>query len=324
MNDDLLNGYTQDDEQDINDGPGYDPMADFEEYMNSSGNSHDMDNNEGETKNEDLLDGVKGFEDGELLAEVLKAKGFNPNAIRIEDEETGEEITVPFNQLSREEQKSILGYEEEREGYSEDEINTINYLRQNNATLQDLVEYVRAETIREMEAKNSDTGTSVSQLSDDELFVADFINKNGDNFTDDELQSQLDYAKRDQSVFERRIQRIREDYEAYEKQELENKKTQEQGAKQKQLEAEFNTVRSFADGINELHNTIELDNKDKNAILDYMYKKNACGKSAFDKDMEDPRNRFMAAWYFRLGDEAFKSLHRYYRGELAKQQRQRR
>jgi hypothetical protein len=53
-----------------------------------------------------------------------------------------------------------------------------------------------------------------------------------------------------------------------------------------------------------------------------MFKKNVAGKSGFDKDLEDPRNRYMAAWYFKHGDEAIQGLHRYYRGEIAKLQRQ--
>jgi hypothetical protein len=322
MNDDLLNGV---EDQQVVEDQYYDPMADFDSYMSESGNSHDVEESTNADNGDDLLDDNANniSYNADLVNEVLKAKGFDPEAIRIEDEETGEETTVKFSELSVDEQREILGYEDDNAPYySDDEVEAINYLRQNNMTLNDLVEYVKSETIREMQNQPTDQVYSVDDFSDDELYIADFTNKYGEDFTEQELLDMLESAKANEQVFNRQVAKLREDYKQMEIEQNNYKQQQEAEAEKQKQEQYFNSVRDFANQVNEMHGTVELDNKDKNGILDYMFKKNVAGKSGFDKDLEDPRNRYMAAWYFKHGDEAIQGLHRYYRGEIAKLQRQ--
>jgi hypothetical protein len=320
MNDDLLNGV--EDQQQVED-QYYDPMEDFDSYLKESGNAHDVQDLNTNSNDDDLLDSKSVSYNEDLVNEVLKSKGFDPNAIRIEDEETGEETTVKFADLPIEEQREILGYESDNSPYySDDEISAIDYLRKNNMSLADLVEYVKEETIREMQNQPGDQIYSVDDLNDDELFMVDYMEKYEDDYSEQELLDILEKAKADEQRFNRQVTKIREEHKQREIEQNNYKQQQEAEATKQKEEQYFNSVREFASQVNEMHGTVELDNKDKNEILDYMFKKNMAGKSGFDKDLEDPRNKYMAAWYFKHGDEAFQSLHKYYRSEIAKLQRQ--
>ena len=75
---------------------------------------------------------------------MLSAKGVDPHALLYEDED-GTEKTVDFYELSPEEQLNILNYNPTAHELEDDEIEVINFLRENNITLEEYTEYVKNE-----------------------------------------------------------------------------------------------------------------------------------------------------------------------------------
>lgn len=257
-----------------------------------------------------------------LIEERLKAQGYDPRAIKFENE-NGEIESYDFNDLTREEQLQLIeGIEDEEssEQWTDTEIETINFLRENNMTLQDLVKTIKDRTIAELSEKTERVYT-VDEFSDDELFVADLRNKYGeDTFTEEELIHELEKAKENGELYNKKISKMRDEYKQYE---IDNEEFQRN---QSALEAEQarneyiqKTVDAVRD-INDLHDTVELEYEDKNAILGFMFDQDALGNTAFDQALLDPLTKYKAAWYIQNGDQVFSELHKYYQEEIAKLQ----
>ena len=121
---------------------------------------------------------------------------FDSKAIQFENED-GEIETVDFDTLDKETQLTMLR-ELADPGLSEHEIQVVNYLRQNNASFDDVVNYFAEQKLQEYLTENPDQVRqkvySIDEYTNDELYLADLKNKYPD-FTDEELLAELDAAK---------------------------------------------------------------------------------------------------------------------------------
>src|SRR5574344_862555 len=125
------------------------------------------------------------YNDGDFWTQYLKERGItNPDEIEITNDD-GETVKVPFSELSNEDKFSVLKSSDV--DLSDDEIETINFLRKNNTTLRDVLNYneqsVRNKIMNELDSSRD---FSVDDASDEELFVADMKTKYP-TLTDDEL-----------------------------------------------------------------------------------------------------------------------------------------
>jgi hypothetical protein len=112
----------------------------------------------------------------------------------------------------------------------------------------------------------------VDDMSDDELFCIDLLDKIGsDNITDEELQQALEAAKANESLFSKQVASLRVYYK-----DLEDKRQkQEELERQQTAEREFNT---FADNIiesiknfNSLDDTpVELSRDEMDDLANYI------------------------------------------------------
>lgn len=248
--------------------------------------------------------------EGSIIDSILKSKGFNPNSIKFENE-NGEIEEYKFSDLSKDEQMELLSSSE----YSEDEIDAISFLRENNMNLSELVDVLRKEIYDEL---NNSQSYSVDDYSDDELFIADFKNKYGEDFTDEELKLELEKAKEHESLFEKKMSKLRSDYKNYEiaqKEEESRLKKEEELSIKNQL---LNEINSTMSSFNVIHDIIELENSDKENIKKLIFDTNINGKTKFNELLEDPKNLIKAAWYLTYGDKAFKDLQSYYNSNFIK------
>ena len=123
-------------------------------------------------------------------------------AIQFENE-AGEIETVDFDTLDKETQLTMLR-ELTDPGLSEHEIQVGNYLRQNNASFDDVVNYFAEQRLQQYLAENPDQVHqkvySIDEYTNDELYLADLKSKYPD-FTDEELLAELDAAKLNEELF---------------------------------------------------------------------------------------------------------------------------
>lgn len=91
--------------------------------------------------------------DLDAFSAFLKSKGVRDGkTIIYEDEDTGEQKEVDFNSLDKAEQLEILNSLSDP-GLTEDEIETINFLRKNNTSLQDVITFYQQKAIDDYIAK---------------------------------------------------------------------------------------------------------------------------------------------------------------------------
>jgi len=146
-----------------------------------------------------------------LLDEFLKTKGINPRSIKFETEDGVEE--KDFNDLDREEQLQILSSNEIDDDYglTDSEIELINTMRRNNWSMSDYNNYVASEAIKIYTNQNQEPQYSVDDFSDDELYLIDLKSRIPD-ISEEEAMIELDNAKNNESLYNRRVQSLRQEY----------------------------------------------------------------------------------------------------------------
>lgn len=302
----------------------YNPVEDFETFQEESEATYLRSEDNAQNPTVSLMDGVTESSPqlentDDLLITLLKSKGINPDSIKIQNEENDEVEEVKFTDLTEEEKLELLNYNhaEEDYDYSDPEIEAIEFLRENNMSIQELAKVIREKTIAEISAEN-DVVYTVDDFTDEELFLADFKNKYGEDFTEVELMDSLNKAKESEDLFTKQMNKVRETYREYEKEEKEQEHLEKENALKEKENAYIAKVVEVARSMDDLHDIIEMDDDDKEEVLGFMFNKTVTGESFMDKALTDPKTRYKAAWYIKNGDEAFKQIHNYYQSEIKK------
>lgn len=268
---------------------------------------------------DDIDDGFESedSDDSDYMSEYLKGFGINKNKVKMTDE-FGQISEVPFDSLTKDEKIEILKAANESP-ITDSELEILNYLRSNNLDLNSFAQWQREEAIQDYINKNQKSNYTVDQISDDELYKFDLVEKFS-GITDEEAEQELEQAKQNPALFEKKIKALRDEYTALEQQQLEA----EQQQAQQQRENQFNeTAQYLVDSmrqIDDLHG-LEIENQDKEAILSFLLDRDANGQSGFYKLFSDPNALIRHAWYELYGDQAFQSINDYYKSVIEQSRR---
>lgn len=268
-------------------------------------------NNGNPSSIEDELFGESKTENSELINNLLAQRGItDASKIQIEDED-GNIQELDFNSLPIEEQLEIL--QQETPELDDSEIETINYLRENGIGIQELIEYHRNQAIQEY-LQTQQTDYTVDDLSDEELYKLDIAARYED-LSEEELEIELQKELNNPDLFKKKVDKLREVYKQEEIAE------QTELAKQAELEEEQNyqilvdSMVEIAQDTNELFD-LELEDEDKEEVLQFLLNKDINGQSEFVKLLNDPNALFQLAWFATKGQEAFNTIHDYYKKEI--------
>lgn len=256
--------------------------------------------------------------------QYLKDMGIEDSkAIQFENED-GEIETIDFDSLDKEIQLTMLK-ELSDPGLSEHEIEVVNYLRRNNASFDDVINYFAEQRLQEYLNENPDQAHpvkySVDEYSNDELYLADLKNKYP-TLTDEELLAELDSAKLNEELFNKKSDAIRQQYKEQEdkvKQEQEQAEQQRYEALQQNIVdavLNFKEISIDPDPNSEDWRGLEIEDGDRQQILAYLLDQDQEGKSQLVKDIEDPAELIKLSWYKLYGDETFKQITTYWKGLL--------
>ena len=278
-------------------------------------------------KDEDVVEeGEKSAEAEEVeddaMTAFLKTKGIaDPTKIQFENE-NGEIEDVDFNSLSREEQVTML-HELTAPDLSEHEVGVINYLRQNQVTFDQVIDYFANQRLEAyLNAHPEDIhqqSYSIDDYNDDELYLADLKSKYP-SFTDEELLSKLSIAKSDEDLFKKEVDVLRESYKAQEDQMLKDAEL----AEQQQYEDLQNSLMYAVSNLNEISldtadpssDSLVVEDKDKHQILAYLLNQDQDGKSQFVRDIENPNTLIELAWYRTHGRDVIDGISQYWKDIL--------
>lgn len=268
-----------------------DTMFDDDEFAESANDSSNQ-----EEATPPPVEQEENSED-DLTSEVLKLKGIDdPSKISFEDE-SGAIVTRSWDSLSREEQINILGDVKEAQPVDnqlgEDEINLINSIRNSGM---DVKQYLRSLTPQINQPQETD---QISNMSDEDLFAFDLINKVGnDNITDEELDKAIEDAKANETLFKKQVDGLRAVYAQKFQEQQANIANQQQAMQQQKYQAFANVVNQQIDNFsNFAGQSVQLSNDDKDTLSDFMLTLDDSGTSALGHALQNPEILTKAAFW---------------------------
>lgn len=286
MNDEL-NYLDVDPEDDDLDNQVLDPI-DIDDPDDDLDN-HDGDGDDDKTGEGNTPDGNQDNDD-DLLVALLKSKGIkDPSAIKYEDEQ-GNIQEVDFNSLSREEQLNILNSSDldDNYGLEPEETEFISLLRDNNLSVEDYLDYVRNKAIEDFVAANSEPQYEVDQLSDEELYLLDLKYNFGD-ITEEEAQQYLEHEKANETLWNKKIQVLRDGYKAKEEAKLEEQKLVDEAKDQEAQEAFANSMIEAINGLKTIE-SFDLEDEDRERIAEFILGTDATGTNYMYRALKDPES----------------------------------
>ena len=240
----------------------------------------------------------------DLAKELLTLQGISDmNKIKFEDE-SGAVVEKSWNSLSNNEKLMILSHQEDPDtSLDAAEIELINQIRESGMTPDQYIQSLQT-------VEPPVVTYEVDNMSDDELFCIDLLDKIGsDNITDEELQQALDSAKANPNLFSKQVASLRVYYKDLEDQRLRN----EELAKQEEAEHEFNvfsnniieSIRNF----NAFEDTpVELSLEEMDDLANYILTRDASGYSEFGRLLNDPVQFTKAAFWMLKGPEILNEM----------------
>lgn len=251
-----------------------------------------------------------------IIDDLLKAKGITDSKVIIVDENNVEQ-EVDFYSLSKEDQLEILNYKEESEkvtSLEQEEQDLIQYLRENNLTLEEYLDQYKDSLVAELGA-SSEVSYDIDAYDDEELYLLDLKTKF--DLTDEELAIELEKALQDKELFTKKVTKLRADYKQLE----DNYKEEQQNEINTQREVQYHqfvdTMVDVAVKTPDLYG-IELEDEEKDTVLSALLELDENGTSAFYKALNDPNNLYKAAWFLTYGQQAFDAIKNAYETEISR------
>ena len=243
-------------------------------------------------------------DDFDLAKELLTLQGISDmNKIKFEDE-SGAVVEKAWDTLSNNEKLMILSHQEDPDtSLDSAEIELINQIRESGLTPD---QYIQSLQTPEPPVVTYE----VDNMSDDELFCIDLLDKIGsDNISDEELQQALDSAKANETLFNKQVASLRvyyKDLEDQRKQQLELEKIEEAEQEYDRFAGDIvNSIRNF----NALEDTpVELSQDEMEDLANYILTRDASGYSEFGRLLNDPVQFTKAAFWMLKGPEILNEM----------------
>lgn len=281
-------------------------------------NDSNQDNNVPNNDNDE--DTHQEDEDEDVITALLKEQNITDrNKIQYEDE-NGQIQELPFDSLPLEDQLNILkGTREDTHNDSddldEDEIQLINYLRNNNLTTQQYADYIAQEAIRNYQQEQP-VSYKVDELSDDDLYLLDLKSRVPD-VDDETAAAALDSAKQNESLFSKQVEGIRSEYQQKERELAEQEQAQKQAQDSEQLQQFQEAIIGSINNLDQSNDfAFNLSNADKQELYNFMFQQDATGMSYLNRAINDPQTLTKMSWYALHGDEAIDNMRNYYEHQI--------
>lgn len=263
-------------------------------------------------------------QEDDIVYNLLRQKGIDPEAVKITNV-YGQTESVRFDDLSADEKMQILNYSDVDDNYglADSEVDLINQLRYHNINAQDYTNYVARQAIASYinnQAQQQQQMFEVDYVSDDELFLLDLKSRIPD-ISDDEAWEELESAKGNEDLYNKKISNLRDDYKQKEyllQQEQYQEMAMQQEAQARQYESVIVNAIQNQDVMDLGDSQLSLSVDDKNELASFILDTDATGVRHIHKALSDPSTIVKMAWYALKGEEAFGQISDYYRQEISK------
>lgn len=260
-------------------------------------------------------------DDDDIIVTLLKDKGINPVSIKFQNE-SGEIEEKAFDELTKDEQLQILNYDDSQDNYGldDDEVSLINELRQSNLSAEEYKQFIARQAVQEYLA-NNDPETQiyeVDSIPDDELYVIDLKAKIPE-LTDEDAASELELAKQNEALYQKKIQSIRNEYKQREDLVIQQQEEEQRLEAEKAAQEFENSIIAAIeenDTIDLGESSLTLSEDDMNEIASFILDSDAAGVRHIAKALNDPKTLVGMVWYALKGQEAFSQISEYYKQKI--------
>ena len=257
-----------------------------------------------EPVDEGTQDSVETESDFDLAKELLTLQGISDmNKIKFEDE-SGAVVEKSWNSLSNNEKLMILSHQEDPDtSLDAAEIELINQIRESGMTPDQYIQSLQT-------VEPPVVTYEVDNMSDDELFCIDLLDKIGsDNITDEELQQALDSAKANPNLFNKQVASLRVYYKDLEEQRLQQAEIDKQEAAEQEFINFSNNIIESIRNFNALEDTpVELSLEEMDDLANYILTRDGSGYSEFGRLLNDPVQFTKAAFWMLKGPEILNEM----------------
>ena len=298
---------------------------DDEQQFNEQKQDPEPDNHQESEKQElvdqdstDTSDSTKEKE-GDFLTSLLKSRGIEDRSkIKFATEE-GDVEEVDWDSLSNEDRLNILSSSESTPENSLDdsEIQLINAIRNSGMSPAEYLQFIGNGEVQRYIQNSQQPQYEIDSYSDDELFLMDFMSRMGE-VTEDEATEALERAKANESLFNKQVEAIRNEYkQAEQENQMQIQLEQEQIAQQQydqfsdQIVDEINNLREIQ-GFE-----LNMENDDMQELYDFITGQDAAGNNYLAKALSDPRILVKTAWLALNGDQMINDITSYFQKEIA-------
>lgn len=245
----------------------------------------------------------------DFTTEVLKIRGINdPSKIKFEDV-SGAVVERSWDELSKEEQLNIIVGDQnaEENDISDDEVALINAIRKSGGSVEDYLKSYAEENAPE---PATEPQYKINELSDDEVYALDLLEKVGsDNITDEELQQAIDTAKQNEDLYKKTVEGLRQEYIRLQQDREAQQQNEIVAKKQAQFERFATSINSEIQGMNYfMGQELELSQDEKEELSEFMLDLDEDGVSAFGRAMQDPEIFTQAAFWLLNQDKISEEL----------------
>lgn len=253
----------------------------------------------------------------DIIDSYLKYIGINDKSkISFEDEQGYSQ--KDWKDLSFEEKLNILKTSSgspERD-LTDEEINLINDIRRRNLTPADYIRGIQQATIQGAQQQNPQY--SVDDLTDDEIFILDLQDRIPD-ISDEDVQTALDKAKENDSLFNRQVAGIRNELKQQEENYLREQEFKQQQQVQENYQQFANSVNDSLTQFNKIGSLdLNLDDNDRDNIMSFILDVDDTGMSTLGKTLNDPNMLVRLSWFALYGQQAFDTIQNYFAQEISK------
>lgn len=257
------------------------------------------------------------------LYAFMQSRGItDPGKIQISNED-GTTEEVDFSSLSKDEQMEILN-ELSDPGLTEDEINTVNFLRKNGLDFRTAMDSYAKSYLDQYLKANPDQVKQktydIDDYSDDDIYIVD-LKRRFPNFTDEEILAKLDNAKENEELYRKETEILRNSYKEQEDKAEQDRVLAEQQAAEDLRNNLINAAKAFnevqLDYTDANSDSLVIEDSDKQKMVSYILDKDANGKSQLVKDLENPDALIELAWLRTQGAEVLSNITQYWKGILS-------
>lgn len=250
--------------------------------------------------------------DDSIIDYLLKTKGIDDSSKIIFEDDNGQISERDWNSLNAEEKINILNTQiPQQDDLSNEEIDFINQLRQQNLTPSQFIQQLQSQSQTIVEPQYQ-----VDDLSDDEIFILDLESRVGE-LTDEQAAQALANSKQDEDLFKKQVAGIRKEYKDREdfiaQQQQSEIEEEQQNAYNQFQESIIDSISNF-NSIGNLD--LNFEDSDRNELADFMLSRDETGNNYLWQALQDPDTLTKAAWFILNGEDAINNISDYFINQI--------